>query len=62
MVARLAVFALVLVYVLAHVLRPTPPEILSARQFVASFVESAGGLAPRDVAGSIDAFNRSISR
>ena len=61
-VARLAVFALVLVYVLPHVLRRTPPEILSARQFVTSFVESAGALAPPDVAGSIDTFIRSISR
>ena len=61
-VARLAVFALVLVHVLPHVLRPTPPEILSARQFVTSFVESAGGLAPPDVARSIEAFIRSISR
>ncbi len=62
-VVRLAVLTVVVVYALPHVLRPTPPEILSARQFVTTSVESAAAeLAPPDVARSIDAFIDAISR
>jgi hypothetical protein len=61
-VARLAVFALVLTVCPASCMPPTPPKISSARQFVTSSIESAGGLAPPDVARSIDAFIPFISR
>jgi hypothetical protein len=50
-IGRLAIFAVILIYVLPHVFRPTPPEILSARQVVTASVESAAAeLAPQDVA------------
>jgi hypothetical protein len=62
-VVRLAVLAVVVVYALPHVLRPTPPVILSARQFVTANLESAAAeLMPSDVARSIDTFIGAISR
>ena len=62
-IVRLAVLAVVVVYALPHVLRPTPPEILDARQFVTVSVESAASeLAPPDVARSINSFVDAISR
>ena len=62
-VLRLAVLAVVVVYALPHVLRPTPPVILSARQFVTANLESAAAeLMPSDVARSIDTFIGAISR
>lgn len=62
-ILRLAVLAVVVVYALPHVLRPTPPVILSARQFVTANLESAATeLTPPDLARSIDAFIGAISR
>jgi hypothetical protein len=62
-VMRIAVLAVVLVYALPHLLRPTPAAILTARQFVTASVESAAAeLAPPDVARSINTFIDAISR
>jgi hypothetical protein len=61
-VVRLGIFAMVLVYVLPHVLSAPPPELLDARPIVTASLKSAAELAPPDVASSIDAFIEEISR
>jgi hypothetical protein len=62
-VVRLAVLAVVVAYALPHVLRPAPPVILSAREFVTANLGSAAAeLVPPDVARSIDTFIGAMSR
>jgi hypothetical protein len=62
-VVRLAVLAVVVAYALPHVLRPAPPVILSAQEFVTANLESAAAeLVPPDVARSIDTFIGAMSR
>ncbi len=60
---RLAIWAVLLVYVLPYVLQPTPEVILNARQFVSASIEdAAAGLSSPDVARSIDQFIAAITR
>ncbi len=60
---RLAISAILLVYVLPHVLQPTPEVILNARQFVSASIEDAAAeFASPDVARSIDQVVEAISR
>ena len=60
---RLAIWAVLLVYVLPYVLKPTPEAILNARQIVSASIEDAAAeFASPDVARSIDQFIAAISR
>jgi hypothetical protein len=61
-IVRIVIWAIVLVYVLPDILRPTPQAILNARKFVSEGVKGAAELAPPDVARSVDQVVNAISR
>ena len=61
-IVRIVIWAIVLVYVLPHILRPTPPAILNARKFVSEGVKGAAELAPADVARPVDQVVNAINR